>query len=133
MSDKNKKELEINEEEKVFRLEEILVEGTKLEVPITFDYPTKDGVVPVSAIIRPISTLQWNTALKKHSKNLTYFAIEILGIGLLSTEGEPIDKGLIATLPTGVADDILKQIEDLSGIKQNKEEQYALTKELMGF
>ena len=33
------KELEINTDEKVFKLEELLVEGAKVEVPITFDYP----------------------------------------------------------------------------------------------
>ncbi len=127
------KELEINKEEKVLKLEELLVEGTNVEVPITFDYPTKNGVVPVSAIIKPISSLEWNNTLKKYSRNLTYFGIAILSIGLLSTSGEPIDKKLIENMPTGVVDDLLKQIEDLSGIKQDKEEQYALTKELMGF
>lgn len=127
------KELEINTDEKVFKLEELLVEGAKVEVPITFDYPTDNGVVPVSAMIRPITSLEWNNTLKEYSNDLTNFGNAILNLGLLSTTGEPIGLNLIETMPAGVVDEILKRIQDLSGIKQNKEEQYELTKELMGF
>ena len=127
------KELKINKEQKVFKLEELLVEGTEVRVPITFDYPTENGVVPVSAIIRPISSLEWNNTLKEYSQDLTSFGNAILSIGLLSSKGEPIGINLIETMPAGVVDEILKRIQDLSGIKENKEEQYALTKELMGF
>ena len=116
------KELEINTDEKVFKLEELLVEGAKVEVPITFDYPTDNGVVPVSAMIRPITSLEWNNTLKEYSNDLTNFGNAILNLGLLSTTGEPIGLNLIETMPAGVVDEILRRIQDLSGIK-----------ELMGF
>lgn len=133
MSKKKINELEINEEGTSYRLEDLILEGTKLEVPITFDYPTKNGFVPISAIIRPISSIEWNNTLQKYSKNLNKFAVAILNIGLLSSEGNQISMELLEQMPAGIVDDILRQIQDLSGIKQDKEEQYALTKELMGF
>lgn len=133
MSKKEIKELEINEDKNNYSLEELILEGTKVEMPITFDLPTRKGLVPVSAIIRPISSVEWNNVLKKYSHSLDQFSVAILNIGLLSSEGEQLSMELLEKMPAGVVDDILKQIQDLSGIKQNKEEQYALTRELMGF
>lgn len=133
MSKKEVKELEINEDKNTFNLEDLIIEGTKVEIPITFDYPTNDGFVPVSAIIRPISSVEWNNTLQKYSKNLNKFAVAILNIGLLSNDGEQISVELLEKMPAGIVDDILRQIQDLSGIKQDKQEQYELTKELMGF
>ena len=116
-------------------LEELIIEGTNLEVPIVFDFPTNDGMVPVSAIIKPVSSVDWNNAVSKYGnlKSVGEFTTEILCKGLFNDKGEPLKKELIGLIPAGVADELLLQIQDLSGIKRNKDEQYKLTKELMGF
>ena len=40
---------------------------------------------------------------------------------------------LLRKMPVGVVNEIYTRIGDISGVKQNKKEQYELTKELMGF
>ncbi len=116
-------------------LEELIMEGTNLEVPIVFDFPTNDGMVPVSAIIKPVSSVDWNNAVSKYGNinSVGDFTLEILSKGLFNDKGEPLRRDLIGLIPAGVADELLLQIQDLSGIKRNKDEQYKLTKELMGF
>lgn len=120
-------------EQELFDLETLILEGAETRIPITFDFPTQNGIVQTSAIIRPVSNRDWNNALSKAKNNLANFTVLILQKGLLSSSGEQLSEGLLGKIPQGVADELVRQIQDLSGIKQNQEEQYKLTKELMGF
>jgi len=130
----NEKQIDAQEiSEKTVDFETLITEGTKIRIPITFDFPTQNGIVKTNAIIRPISNVEWNNALRIGRNNLAEFAVLILQKGLLTSEGKEISKTLLSQIPTGVADELVKQIQDLSGIKTNKQEQYELTKELLGF
>ena len=57
----------------------------------------------------------------------------IIGKGLLNDDGEPLNPELLKGMPIGVVNEIYKQVADISGIREDKEEQYRLTRELMGF
>ena len=59
--------------------------------------------------------------------------MEIISKGLLNDDGEPLNPDLLKGMPIGVVNEIYKQIADISGIREDKEEQYRLTRELMGF
>lgn len=114
-------------------LESLIVEGSELTIPITFDYPTQKGLIKASAIIKPLTTTEWENAQNYAMKNKKDFMIKILSKGLLNDDGEPIKEELIRKMPFGVASELYVRIADVSGVKQNKEEQYKLTKDLLGF
>jgi hypothetical protein len=114
-------------------LESLIVEGSELTIPITFDYPTRKGLIKASAIIKPLTTTEWENAQNYAMKNKKDFMVKILSKGLLNDDGEPIKEELIRKMPFGVASELYVRIADVSGVKQNKEEQYKLTKDLLGF
>ena len=121
------------EAQELFDLETLILEGAETRIPITFDFPTQNGIVQTSAMIRPVSNQEWNNAITTAKQDLPRFTVLILQKGLLTSNGEQLSEELLGKIPQGVADQLVRQIQDLSGIKQNKEEQYELTKELMGF
>ena len=127
------KQEELNELNEVTSLESLITEGANLKIPITFDFPTKKGLKKASALIRPVTAREWETAQNYALKNKRDFMIKILELGLLNDNEEPLSIDLIKLLPFGVANEIYTRIADASGIKENREEQYELTKELMGF
>ena len=120
-------------DEQTISLETLITEGAELQIPITFDFPTQTGLKKASAIIRPIKTSEWENAQNYALKNKKDFMIKILEKGLLNDDGEPLPPKLIRLLPFGVANEIYTRIADVSGVKENREEQYELTKELLGF
>lgn len=121
------------EAKKSIPLETLILEGEKTRINITFDYPTNDGVIPVHALIKPINSVDWNNMVQEYSNRINEFNIAVLEEGLLTSENEHLPRELLEKMPAGVVDTILKHIMDISGIKQDKEEQYRLTKELLGF
>lgn len=128
----------LEEAEETFDFEQLIMEGTELKIPIKFDFPRKISeneytMVKTSAMIRPVSVMEWNSASKSCRNDYSLLNIFILRKGLLTSEGEPMKKAIIELIPEGVVEDLAQQIKDLSGIKENKEEQYELTKKLMGF
>lgn len=127
----NNAELEIDE--KVFTLESLITEGADLQVPITFNYPTKNGLKKVSAIIRPLTSAEWEDCTNYAIRNKRDFAIKILEKGLLNDDGKNLPEELLKQMPVGVVNELYKRIGDISGVKQDKQEQYELTKELLGF
>ena len=129
-----KQELKIEKtDEKVYNLEELITEGTSVRIPITFELPTNDGTVTVGAILKPVSSVEYNNALKAYQHNIYMFNIALVSLGLLNNNGEEIDRELIGKMPVGVVNELATQIQDLSGIKQDENEQYQFTKDLMGF
>lgn len=127
------KEQEINELNETLTLESLITEGAELQIPITFDFPTKNGMKKASAIIRPLTASEWENAQNYAIKNKKDFTLKILEKGLLNNDGKPLDFKLIKMMPFGVANELYTRIADVSGVKENREEQYELTKELMGF
>lgn len=135
----NIKELEqqeiesLSQDQETFTLESLITEGSELQIPITFDFPTKTGIKKASAIIRPLTTPEWENAQNYALKNKKDFIIRILEKGLLNDDGKPLPSSLLKKMPIGVASEIYTRIADVSGIKENREEQYQLTKDLLGF
>ena len=127
----NNAELEIDEE--VFTLESLITEGADLQIPITFNYPTKNGLKKVSAIIRPLTSAEWEECTNYAIRNKKDFAIKVLEKGLLNDDGKTIPVELLKQMPVGVVNELYTRIGDISGVKQDKQEQYELTKELLGF
>jgi len=124
---------EIEQLNESFTLESLITEGSELQIPIKFDFPTKNGIKKASAIIRPLTAPEWEYAQNYAIKNKKEFIPKILEKGLLNDNGEPLPYELITKMPIGVANEIYLQIADISGVKENRQEQYELTKELLGF
>lgn len=127
------KQEELEQLNETASLESLITEGADLRIPITFDFPTINGVKKASAIIKPLSTVEWENAQNYAMKHKKDFVLKILEKGLLNDDGEQLPFELIKKMPIGVATEIYKRIADVSGVKQDKEEQYRLTKELLGF
>lgn len=128
-----KQELEQLNNEETFSLESLITEGTELRIPITFDFPTKNGLKKASAIIRPLTASEWETAQNYAIKTKKDFMLKILEKGLLNDDGEPLPFELLKAMPFGVVNEIYLRIADVSGVKLNQKEQYEFTKELLGF
>ena len=128
-----KQELEQLNNEETFSLESLITEGTELKIPITFDFPTKNGLKKASAIIRPLTASEWETAQNYAIKTKKDFMLKILEKGLLNDDGEPLPFKLLKVMPFGVVNEIYLRIADVSGVKLNQKEQYEFTKELLGF
>ena len=123
---------QLTKTESITSLESLITEGAELEIPITFDYPTQNGLIKASAIIKPVTAVEWENAQNYALKNHKEFMLKILEKGLLNDNGEPLPMKLLRKLPFGVANEIYKRIADVSGIKEDREEQFELTKELLG-
>lgn len=127
------KQQEIEQLNETVSLESLIIEGSELRIPITFDFPTQQGLKKASAIIRPLTAGEWENAQNYAIKNKKDFVLKILEKGLLNDDGKQLPFDLIKKLPFGVATEIYTRIADVSGVKENREEQFELTKELMGF
>ena len=127
------KQEELEQLNETSSLESLITEGADLRIPITFDFPTANGVKKASAIIKPLTTVEWENAQSYAMKYKKDFVLKILEKGLLNDDGEPLSFELIKKMPIGVATEIYKRIADVSGVKQDKDEKYRLTKELLGF
>ena len=123
----------LTENKESISLESLIVEGENLQIPITFKYPTKNGLTDVSAIIRPLTSSEWEEATNYSLKTKKDFALQIVKRGFLNIDGEEIPLELLRKMPAGVINELYTRIGDISGVKQDKKEQYELTKELMGF
>ena len=70
--------LNVNE---ISSLESLITEGSELTIPITFDFPTKNGMKKASAIIRPLTASEWENAQNYALKNKRDFYLKILEQG----------------------------------------------------
>lgn len=123
----------LSHEKEILSLESLITEGAELRIPIVFDFPTQNGLKKASAIIRPLTASEWESAQNYTIKHKKDFTLKILEKGLLNDNGEPLPFKLLKQIPFGVAQEIYKRIADVSGVKENREEQYELTKDLLGF
>ena len=105
-------ELNFNNEEEFFDLEELITEGIDATVPIKIEFP--DGRKS-KALIKPILARD----LKKISFNIKEpfeVVTEVLQMCLLNSKGEPLSDKLIDALPGGLPMKIGKEIFNISGI-----------------
>ena len=138
IEEKQKAELEKLQQDydvtEIIDLEDLLLEGIEAKVPILIDFPMPDGTSKkVGAMIRPLTASEWNTCSLKLARQQKSMAEEVVKIGLLDKEGNPMPKRLIEQLPTGVTTEIYDEIAKISGVKEDKEGQLELVKEMMGF
>lgn len=131
---KQEKELEyLSQEEEIYDLDVLILEGKDTKIDITVDFPTKNGIKKVGAQIRPVTIEEWNKSVLTFKRKKTDLTNLILSKCLFKRDGSEFPKDLISSMPGGVADNIFKLICKVSGIKQDEAEQKELVKELVGF
>lgn len=121
----------LQQENEVFDLETLIVDGDDAKIPITFIYPNTNKTV--GAMIRPVNTREYNLILKKSEKLGLQFLVEMLKIALYKMDGSPFPEELIGKLPAGVCAEIVEKINEVSGIKTNENDLNKLNSELLGF
>lgn len=118
------------EEIEVADLETLIVDGANTKVPIEITYNNQRFGV----MIRPLTNVEWNTAIQKSMQNKTTTnEVELLKIGLYKKDGTPFPKELIHKLPAGISSELMKKIAEISGVKINTKENMEMVKEMMGF
>lgn len=129
------KELEkLSKNEEIFNLEDLILDGIDNKIPITFDYPLPNGSVKkMGAMIRPLTASEWNTCSMKAIRQNKSMAVEVVKLSLMGTNGETIKNELIEKMPVGVITGLFDKISEISGIKNNEEEQNKLIMDMMGF
>lgn len=118
------KELEFNKEEEYFDLETLITEGVDARVPIEIVFPNGKKA---QALIRPISTGEFNTIYKS---NVSELLVNVLSHSLMNKNGDLLDKSLIEAMPVGLPAKIVEQIFEISGIENKPEDVEKLKDEL---
>ena len=132
LHEKQLEEIErLSQEEDIIDLEQLITAGTEVKIPITFIYPNTDK--KVGAIIRPLTSNEWNNCIRKMAKFQTSFQLEIVKVGLLNMKEEKIPSKLIEQLTQGAINEIYNKIAEASGIHESTEDMVEATKKLMGF
>lgn len=133
MTEKSLQEKEIElltKEEEIFDLESLITDGIEAKVPIEIKY----GEKTFGALIKPLTSTEWNNATRINLKNpKTTADIELVKKGLYNLNGEKYPPETIEKLPAGIILEIMKQIAKISGIELNTKENKEIAKELMGF
>lgn len=111
-----KQELEINQTDELFDLESLITEGADAIIPITIEFP--DGKC-AAAKIKPITTAQFRSLYTADKAELI---VNLLEIGLLNKNGEPLSRSLIESIPLGVSSRISEQICAISGLEMKPED-----------
>ena len=133
--DKKAEELiKLSEEEEIFNLESLITDGADARIPIEIDFPTKNGKKKAAAMIRPLTNVEWNNALRIARKNFkTTNEIELLKMALYTKEGEPFPKELVEKLPNGVVMKLVQTSGEISGIEVTEENMKMAKEMLAGF
>ena len=125
--------LEKKEEEVIYDLESLILDGVDSKIPIVIDFPTSNGIKKVGALIKPLTAVEWNNAIRLANKlKDSTSEIEIVKIGLFSKDGEAFSYDLIMKMPSGVVKDIFYKIADVSGVKFSEQE-IGILEAMMGF
>ena len=121
----------LSQEEELFELEDLITAGKDAKIPISFIYPNTNK--RVGAIIKPLTSNEWNNCMRKVAKFHTSFQLEIVKKGLLNTKEEPIPSDLIEIMPQGAIAELYQKIAEISGIHENTEDMIEASKKIMGF
>ena len=117
-------ELTIKENEELFDLETLITEGVDALIPITIDFP--DGK-RAAAKLKPISTAQFRSL---YTTDTVELLLNVVELGLLNKNGEPLSRDLIESLPIGVTSRISERICAISGLELKPEDKLS-AKDLM--
>ena len=133
--DKKAEELiKLSEEEEIFNLESLITDGADARVPIEIKFPTKTGTKRAAAMIRPLTNVEWNNAIRIARKNFTTTnEIELLKIALYTKDGEPFPKELVEKIPNGVVIKLVQILSEISGIEITEENMKMAKEMLAGF
>lgn len=132
----NKSDDEIDLEE----LESLILEGANARIPVLIEYPKFDkktgetSYKRYTACLKPLTNTEVNNARRMFQKsNDTSFELELLKRGLFTKDDKPFPFKLIKAMNVGVINGLGEQLLEISGVKQNKQEQKRFARELMGF
>ena len=129
---KQQEEIErLSKEEEIFELEQLIIAGKDLKIPITFIYPNTDK--KVGAVIKPLTSNEWDKCTKRASKFKTSFQLEIVNVGLMDINEKPIPRTLIEEMPQGTIAELYNKIAEASGVHESREDMIEATKQIMGF
>jgi len=117
-------------DDELLDLESLIRDGIDNRTPIAVELP--DGRMG-SALIRPLSAQEWNTCVNMYIKTKRSLELSIVEKGLLTAEEKPFPKELIGILPSGTVTQIFLEVQKISGVKRNKEEEKELTKQIFDF
>lgn len=113
------KELEIEQTEELFDLETLITEGVDANIPITIEFPNGKKA---AAKIKPISTAEFRSIY--NTGDTAEMLVNVLELGLLNKNGDPLPRKLIESLPVGVTSRISEQICEISGLELKPEDKH---------
>lgn len=122
-------ELNFNNDEEYFDLEELITEGTNAKIPIVIEFP--DGRKS-KALIRPILAEDLKLVNFDFDKPFD-MVVEILKMCLFNSKGEQLSEKFINGLPGGLPMKIGEQIFKISGIEINPNNSGQLKEDLESF
>lgn len=132
------KELESLNNEEIFDIESLIVDGDNARIHVEIDFPLyKNGEViykKYGAIIKPLPSIEFTNAAQIGLKNEdTDVNTEIVKRGLCTKDGGQFPANVVEKLPAGVIIKLTEKICEISGITQNDDTQTELVKQVMGF
>lgn len=122
-----------DEEIELFNLEDLIIQGKDSKIPITIEFPINGEVKKAEALIRPLTSSEWNNCVRQSmgfKNNINYL---ITKYGLMTKDGEQFPEKLLKYAPSGVIEEIGNQISIISGFNRNDEDNKELVRDLMGF
>lgn len=123
-----------NEEDvELFNLEDLIIQGKDSKIPITIEFPINGEVKKAEALIKPLTSSEWNNCVRQSmgfKNNINYL---ITKYGLMTKDGKQFPEELLKYAPSGVIEEIGEQISIISGFNRNEEDNKELVKDLMGF
>lgn len=126
------KQEEIKENVKINTIESLITAGIENIVPVTVSYLGEEYAVD----IKPLSTNQMNMINQEflRSKQTTNISLQICLKGMVKSDGEKFTEDELLRLPSGVVDEIAKEIGIVSGtINEDDPKQQELIREMLGF
>ena len=126
------KQEEIKENVKINTIESLITAGIENIVPVTVSYLGEEYAVD----IRPLSTNQMNRINQEflRSKQTTNISLQICLKGMVKSDGEKFTEDELLRLPSGVVDEIAKEIGILIGtVYEDEQQQQELIREMLGF
>lgn len=117
-------------QEETLDLESLIRDGADYRKTIIIELPNGSKG---ACTIRPLTSNEWNQCTNKYLKLKGSMELYVCEKGLLNKKGEPFPKELLEIFPAGVIQEIFKEIQSISGIKRNNEEEQELTRQLLDF
>ena len=122
----------------IFDLERLILDGAEARIPVEVEFPVyKDGELTYKkygVMIRPLKSSEMSNATQRGLRDIdSDVNTEIVKLGLCRKTGEQFPEDIVEKLPAGVINKLTEKICEVSGIKQDKERNEELIREMMGF